>query len=211
MLAHLTAIRTLPTEHRVIIVLLPVSEFPQGSVFVGSQCLRTFFGIGTVRSKQNTMTMVGKVQCDTESVRSIILEVGTPDMRATPDAIAFQRRRPSGYCRHSPHSKEFSGQGKISEGTRLFGDAKKSALRNSPESAADVQLDLANLEADFGLRAAAHKDALGALGLNKNATELAFSARALARVGDIADAQMEAKSAASLAPLDTILNFGSGR
>ena len=99
-------------------------------------------------------------------------------------------------------------QGKISEGTRLFGDAKKSALRNnSPESAADVQLDLANLEADFGLRAAAHKDALGALRLNKNATELAFSARALARVGDIADAQMEAKSAASLAPLDTILNF----
>ena len=99
-------------------------------------------------------------------------------------------------------------QGKISEGTRLFGDAKKSALRNnSTESAADVQLDLANLEADFGLRAAAHKDALGALGLNKNATELAFSARALARVGDIADAQMEAKSAASLAPLDTILNF----
>lgn len=57
-------------------------------------------------------------------------------------------------------------QGKISEGTRLFGDAKKYALRNnSPESAADVQLDLANLEADFGLRAAAHKDALGALGL----------------------------------------------
>jgi DNA-binding winged helix-turn-helix (wHTH) protein/tetratricopeptide (TPR) repeat protein len=99
-------------------------------------------------------------------------------------------------------------QGKISEGTRLFGEAKKNALRNnSPESAADVQLDLANLEADFGLRAAAQNDALGALGLNKNATELAFSARALARVGDIADAQTEAKSAASLAPLDTIVSF----
>ena len=63
-LAHLTAIRALPTEHCVIIVLLPVSEFPQGSVFVGSQCLRTFFGIGTDRSKQNTMTKVGKVQCE---------------------------------------------------------------------------------------------------------------------------------------------------
>jgi eukaryotic-like serine/threonine-protein kinase len=99
-------------------------------------------------------------------------------------------------------------QGKISEGTRLFGDAKKNALRNnSPESAADVQLDLANLEADFGLRAAAHKDALGALGLNKTAAELALSARALARIGDISDAQMEAKSAASLAPLDTIVSY----
>jgi hypothetical protein len=47
---------------------------------------------------------------NTESVRSIILEVGTPDMRATPDAVAFQRRRPQDIVdiHHTPRSSQES-------------------------------------------------------------------------------------------------------
>ena len=99
-------------------------------------------------------------------------------------------------------------RGKVSEALRLFSEAKQSALHNNfAESAADIQLKKASIEADFGLVQEAGDDALGALeSATGNASEQAFAALALARVGNISRAQDEAGKAASLAPLNTILN-----
>lgn len=99
-------------------------------------------------------------------------------------------------------------RGKVSEARRLFSDAKQNALQNnSAENAADVQLDQANLEADFGYSQEAREDVLNALALPfKSPSEQAYAARALARVGDVSQAQAIALKAAVQAPLDTILN-----
>jgi eukaryotic-like serine/threonine-protein kinase len=99
-------------------------------------------------------------------------------------------------------------RGKMSEAGRLFAEAKQNALQNNfAESAADIQLNKANIEADFGYTQEARKDAMGALELaSGNASEEAFAALALARAGDISRAQSEASKASSQAPLDTILN-----
>jgi DNA-binding winged helix-turn-helix (wHTH) protein/tetratricopeptide (TPR) repeat protein len=99
-------------------------------------------------------------------------------------------------------------RGKVFEARRLFTEAKQNALQNNfVESAADIQLNKAKVEADFGFMREAREDALGALELaSGNASEQAFAALALARAGDISHAQIEASKAASQAPLDTILN-----
>jgi eukaryotic-like serine/threonine-protein kinase len=99
-------------------------------------------------------------------------------------------------------------RGKVSEARRLFSDAKQNALQNNAvENAADVQLDQANLEADLGYSNEAREDALSALTLPfKSPSEQAYAARALARVGDVSQAQAIALKAAEQAPLDTILN-----
>lgn len=99
-------------------------------------------------------------------------------------------------------------RGKISEAQRLFSEAKQNALHNNfAESAADIQLKKASIEADFGLVHEAGDDALGALeSASGSASEQAFAALALARVGNISRAQEEAGKAASQAPLNTILN-----
>jgi eukaryotic-like serine/threonine-protein kinase len=99
-------------------------------------------------------------------------------------------------------------RGKVSEARRLFSDAKQNALQNNAvENAADVQLDQANLEADFGYNQEAREDVLSALALPfKSPSEQAYAARALARVGDVSQAQAIALKATEQAPLDTILN-----
>jgi DNA-binding winged helix-turn-helix (wHTH) protein/Tfp pilus assembly protein PilF len=99
-------------------------------------------------------------------------------------------------------------RGKFSEARRLFADAKQNALQNNAvENAANVQLDEANLEADFGYNKEAKDDLQNALALPfKSPTEQAYAARALARVGDVSQAQAIAQEAATEAPLDTILN-----
>ena len=99
-------------------------------------------------------------------------------------------------------------RGKVSEARRLFSDAKQNALQNNAiENAADVQLDQANLEADFGYNKEAREDVLSALALPfKSPSEQAYAARALARVGDVSQAQAIALKAAEQSPLDTILN-----
>jgi len=99
-------------------------------------------------------------------------------------------------------------RGKVSEAGHLFSDAKQSALHNnSDENAAGVRLDQANLEADFGYSEEAREDVLSALALPfKSPSEQAYAARALARVGDVSQAQAIALKAAGQAPLDTILN-----
>jgi DNA-binding winged helix-turn-helix (wHTH) protein/tetratricopeptide (TPR) repeat protein len=99
-------------------------------------------------------------------------------------------------------------RGRVSEGRRLISQAKQNALQNNlPELAADLQLDSANVEADFGLAREAREDALSALGLApEHATEQALAALALARVGDVPRSEVESRKASSQAPLDTLLN-----
>ena len=99
-------------------------------------------------------------------------------------------------------------RGKVSEAHRLFSEASQNAIRNnSIESAADVQLDQANLDADFGDFPATRREARQVLKLPfESASEQAYAARALARAGDVSLAQAVARKAASMAPLDTIVN-----
>jgi tetratricopeptide (TPR) repeat protein/DNA-binding winged helix-turn-helix (wHTH) protein len=99
-------------------------------------------------------------------------------------------------------------RGKMSEARHLFLEAKRSALQNNfTESAAEIQLDEASVEADLGLVRQAREDALGALGLVPgSAYEQALAALVLARIGDIQLAELEARKANSQAPLNTILN-----
>jgi DNA-binding winged helix-turn-helix (wHTH) protein/tetratricopeptide (TPR) repeat protein len=99
-------------------------------------------------------------------------------------------------------------RGKISEARGLFSIAKENAVRNnSIEGAADIQLDEANLDADFGYRQGAREAALSVLKLSfESPSEQAYAARALARVGEVSQAQAIAQKAAAQAPLDTILN-----
>jgi eukaryotic-like serine/threonine-protein kinase len=99
-------------------------------------------------------------------------------------------------------------RGKVSEARGLFSIAKQNALQNSSiEGAADIQLDEANLEADFGYRQEAREDALSVLKLSfESPSEQAYAARALARVGEVSQAQAIAQKSAAQAPLDTMLN-----
>jgi eukaryotic-like serine/threonine-protein kinase len=99
-------------------------------------------------------------------------------------------------------------RGKTSEALILFSSAKQNALQNgSIETAADIQLDQANLEADLGYRREAREDALSVLKLSfESPSEQAYAARALARVGEGSLAQAIAQKTAAQAPLDTILN-----
>jgi len=99
-------------------------------------------------------------------------------------------------------------RGRISEGRRLFAQARQLALnRKFVEMAATVDLDEASLEVDLGYAAEARQYALDALSLAPNSTTTQSSAAlVLARVGDIRQAQIEAAKAAAQAPLDTILN-----
>jgi eukaryotic-like serine/threonine-protein kinase len=99
-------------------------------------------------------------------------------------------------------------RGKVSEARSLFSIAKENALQNSSiEGAADIQLDEANLEADFGYGQEARQDALSVLKLSfESPSEQGYVARVLARVGDVSQAQAIAQKAAAQAPLDTILN-----
>jgi len=101
-------------------------------------------------------------------------------------------------------------RGKMSEAQRLFSAAKQNALQhNFGESATDIVLDKANIEADLGFTREAREDtseALLELGPESAAAEQAFAALALARIGDTTRAETEARNAASQAPLNTILN-----
>jgi len=99
-------------------------------------------------------------------------------------------------------------RGRISESRRLFSEARESALLNhSDESATAAQLDEANLEADIGLLSPAKKDAEKILNAPlQSASEQARAALALARAGDTPHALTLAKRAASMAPLDSIVN-----
>jgi len=99
-------------------------------------------------------------------------------------------------------------RGKLSDARRLFTDAKQNDLqKNAIENAANVELDEANLEADFGYSNEAKENILNALALPfRSPTEQANAARALARVGEVAQAQTIAQTSAEEAPLDTILN-----
>jgi eukaryotic-like serine/threonine-protein kinase len=99
-------------------------------------------------------------------------------------------------------------RGKVSDAQRLFSDARQNALQNnSGENAAEVQLDQADLEADLGYSHEAREDALSVLTLPfKSPPKQASAARALARAGDVSQAQAIALQASGEAPLDTILN-----
>jgi eukaryotic-like serine/threonine-protein kinase len=99
-------------------------------------------------------------------------------------------------------------RGQMIDARRLFTAAKQNALaNNSVESAASALVEEANLEADFGSLPAAHKDAQDALALPfASAFEQAYAALPLASSGDISNAQSLAKKAASMAPLDTMVN-----
>jgi DNA-binding winged helix-turn-helix (wHTH) protein/tetratricopeptide (TPR) repeat protein len=99
-------------------------------------------------------------------------------------------------------------RGKVADAARLFAAARQSAVSNgSMETVADVQLDKASLEADYGLSSLARRDAREVLHLPfETAAEQAYASRALARAGDKELAELAARRSASLAPLDTIVN-----
>ena len=98
--------------------------------------------------------------------------------------------------------------GKMLESRRLFSEARQSALRNNgTEAAAEISLDEADFEADLGLKLDARQNALAALKLAPDNTNVqAFAAIALAQTGDFARSEAEAAKAASQSPLDTVLN-----
>jgi DNA-binding winged helix-turn-helix (wHTH) protein/tetratricopeptide (TPR) repeat protein len=99
-------------------------------------------------------------------------------------------------------------RGRISDAKVLFGKAKESALQSkSIELAADIETDQATLEADVGLLPAARTNAREILKLPfESAWEQAYAARALARSGDTSLALIVARKAASMAPLDDLVN-----
>jgi eukaryotic-like serine/threonine-protein kinase len=98
--------------------------------------------------------------------------------------------------------------GRISDAKVFFRKAKDSALRNkSVELAADIELDQATLNAEVGLLPAARVEAREVLKLRfESAWEQAYAAHALARSGDASLALIVAKRAASMAPLDDLVN-----
>lgn len=98
--------------------------------------------------------------------------------------------------------------GKSSEAAMIFRKAEQSALQNSSiESAADIGLDQAMLEAEVGLRPAAGTDARAVLKLPfASASEQAYAALALARAGATPLALTAAGKAESMAPLDDVVN-----
>ncbi len=98
--------------------------------------------------------------------------------------------------------------GKMSEARRLFSQARQAALSHKfVEMAATVDLDEATLEADLSYPAEARRHALDALALAPKSTSTqASAALALARSGDLHDAQIAETEAEQQAPLDTILN-----
>jgi eukaryotic-like serine/threonine-protein kinase len=97
--------------------------------------------------------------------------------------------------------------GAIHKADKLFAEAKQSALANHlPELAAAVDLDQANLDADYGLANQARAAAREALHLFPgSATVQSFAGLALARSGATAEALAAAHNAKTLAPADTIL------
>ncbi|MGA7967534.1 MAG: winged helix-turn-helix domain-containing protein [Terriglobales bacterium] len=99
-------------------------------------------------------------------------------------------------------------RGRISDAKVLFGKAKESALQSkSIELAADIETDQATLDADVGLLPAARINAREILKLPfESAWEQAYAARALARSGDTSLALIVARKAASMAPLDDLVN-----
>jgi tetratricopeptide (TPR) repeat protein len=91
----------------------------------------------------------------------------------------------------------------------IFRQAEHSALENkSVESAADIGLDKAMLEAEVGLLPAARTDARAVLNLPfASATEQAYAALALSRAGEETSfAETAAKKAEGMAPLDDVVN-----
>jgi DNA-binding winged helix-turn-helix (wHTH) protein/tetratricopeptide (TPR) repeat protein len=99
-------------------------------------------------------------------------------------------------------------RGRKSDAEVLFRKAKQSALQSkSLDLAADIETDQATLEADVGLLPAARIDARQVLKLPfESALEQAYAARALARSGETSLALIVAKKAASMAPLDDLVN-----
>ena len=100
-------------------------------------------------------------------------------------------------------------RGKSSEAAMIFRQAEHSALENkSVESAADIGLDKAMLEAEAGLLPAARTDARAVLNLPfASATEQAYAALALSRAGEETSfAETAAKKAEGMAPLDDVVN-----
>jgi eukaryotic-like serine/threonine-protein kinase len=100
-------------------------------------------------------------------------------------------------------------RGKSSEAATIFREAERTALQNkSVESAADIELDQAMLEAEVGLLPAARMDARAVLKLPfASATEQAYAALALSRAGEKASfAETAAKKAEDMAPLDDVVN-----
>jgi tetratricopeptide (TPR) repeat protein len=99
-------------------------------------------------------------------------------------------------------------RGKISDAKVLFRKAKESALQSkSIDLAADIELDQATLDGEVGLLPAARTYAQDVLKLPfESAWEQAYAARALARSGDTSLALIVAKKAASMAPLDDLVN-----
>jgi eukaryotic-like serine/threonine-protein kinase len=100
-------------------------------------------------------------------------------------------------------------RGKSSEAAMIFREAERSALQNkSVESAADIELDQAMLEAEVGLLPAARTDARAVLNLPfVSATEQAYAALVLSRAGEERSfAEIAAKKAEEMAPLDDVVN-----
>jgi DNA-binding winged helix-turn-helix (wHTH) protein/tetratricopeptide (TPR) repeat protein len=99
-------------------------------------------------------------------------------------------------------------RGRISDAKILFRKAKESAMQSkSIDLAADIETDQATLEADVGLLPDARIHAREVLKLPfESAWEQAYAARALARSGDTSRALIVGKKAASLAPLDDLVN-----
>jgi tetratricopeptide (TPR) repeat protein len=99
-------------------------------------------------------------------------------------------------------------RGRISDAKILFRKAKESAMQSkSIDLAADIETDQATLEADVGLLPDARIHAREVLKLPfESAWEQAYAARALARSGDTSRALIAGKKAASMAPLDDLVN-----
>jgi eukaryotic-like serine/threonine-protein kinase len=98
-------------------------------------------------------------------------------------------------------------RGNLSDALLLFDKARQSAMRNHfDEGAADVELDKANIEAEFQLPAEARKDTIAALALDAHASEQSEAALAFARSGDVGRAKRSAMAASTAAPTDTVLN-----
>jgi len=99
-------------------------------------------------------------------------------------------------------------RGKSSLAAMLFSKAEHSAIENnSVESAADIGLDQAMLEAEVGLLPAARTDARAVLKLSfASGAEQAYAALALARAGDEPLALATTRKAESMAPLDDVVN-----
>lgn len=100
-------------------------------------------------------------------------------------------------------------KGQLKEATRLFLAAEDSARTNHlDESAAEISLDQASLEADVDLPAIAKARALNALHASPRSPNVqAFAAVALARSGDYEDADRVIATVAAQRPSDTILKM----